>query len=61
MKKKLKDLTSEEMSKICIKHTHNGIVHCENTTCPLHYANYCLKGFIEKLHYIERQIETDER
>ena len=60
MKKKIKDLTLEEIGKICAKHTQGGIVYCEYSKCPLWYAYSCLRGFIEKLQYIEREIEIDE-
>lgn len=61
MKKKIKDLTLEEMGKICSKNTCGGFVYCENSKCPLWYANSCLKGFIEKLQYVEREVEVDEK
>ena len=60
MKKKIKDLTLEEMGKICSKHTAGGFACCEYSNCPLWFANSCLKGFIEKLQHIERKVETDE-
>lgn len=57
MKKKIKDLTQEEMSKICSKYTAGGFACCENSSCPLWFANSCLKGFIEKLQYIEKEVK----
>lgn len=60
MKKKIKDLTSEEMDKICIHHTQGGFVYCEYSKCPLWFANSCLRGFIEKIQHIEKEIEIDE-
>lgn len=59
MKKKIKDLTLEERNKICASQT-KGYIYCENTNCPLFFAGTCLKGFIEKLQYIEREVELDE-
>lgn len=59
-KKKIKDLTLEEMNKICAKHTCRGFACCESTNCPLFFAGSCIKGFIERLQYIEKEIEVDE-
>lgn len=59
MIKKIKDLTKEEINKICAKHTC-GVVYCENSKCPLWYAYSCLQGFIQKIQYIEREVEVDE-
>ncbi len=62
MKKKIKDLTQEEMRNICTFHIRRGI-SCLNEDickCPFWYANSCLKGFIEKLQYIEKEVEVDE-
>ena len=58
MKKKIKDLTLEECDKICAFHNKKG-TSCLNQhiKCPLYFANSCLKGFIEKLQYIEREVE----
>lgn len=57
MKKKLKDLTEEEMNNICknqcIKCT------CENEkliTCPL-WNGKCMKGFIQRLRFVNREVE----
>lgn len=61
MKKKIKDLTLEEMSKICAKYTQGGLVYCEYSKCPLWVANFCIKSFIERIQYIERQVELDEK
>jgi len=55
-KKKIKDLTLEEMSKICSKHTQGGVVYCENSNCPLFFAGTCLKGLIERLQYIKKEV-----
>lgn len=60
MKKKIKDLTKEEIGKICSKHTQGGLVYCENSRCPLWYAYSCLQGFIQKMQYIEREVEINE-
>ena len=60
MKKKFKDLNLEEMGKICSKHTAGGFACCESSKCPLWFANSCLKGFIEKLQYIEREVPIDD-
>ena len=60
MEKKIKELTLKEMGKICSKHTQGGFTYCENSKCPLWFASSCLKGFIEKLQYIEREVEVDE-
>ena len=59
IKVKIKDLTKEERDKICASQT-KGYILCENTKCPLFFAGSCLKGFIEKLQYVEREVEIDE-
>lgn len=64
MKKKIKDLTKEECDKICAFHNKKGTSclndYAQNIKCPLWFANSCLKGFIEKIQYIEREVEIDE-
>ena len=59
MKKKIKDLTLEEMEEICVNHTCDAYVRGKSR-CPLLFSNSCLQGFIEKMHYIEREVEVDE-
>lgn len=57
MKKKLKDLTDEEMNEICRKQRPQ--CSCENTKlikCPL-YCGVCLRGFIEKLRFVNKEVE----
>lgn len=54
MKKKIKDLTEEEMHKICLKY-HD----CDSdgkVNCPLWYSCSCLKGFIHKMRYVEKEV-----
>ena len=61
MKKKIKDLTPEERNKICASHTRGyAFCDCENNGCPLWFASTCLKGFIEKLQYVQKEVEVDE-
>lgn len=59
--KKIKDLTIEEMNKICAFHNEKGTSclnqHCK---CPLLFASSCLRGFIEKLQYIEKEVDYDK-
>ncbi len=58
MKKKLKDLTDEEMNKICISQIVK--CTCENTKlikCPLYYCERCLRGFIEKIRYVNKEVD----
>lgn len=57
MKKKLKDLTEEEMNNICknqrIKCT------CKNDkliSCPL-WCGKCIKGFISNIRFINKEID----
>jgi len=61
MKKKIKDLTLEEMNKICAFHNEKGTSclnnHCK---CPLLFAGACLRGFVEKLQYIKKEVEVDD-
>lgn len=57
MKKRLKDLTDEEMNEICRKQ----IVQCtcENTKlikCPL-YCGECLRGFIGRLRFVNQEVD----
>lgn len=61
MMKKIKELTKEECNKICAFHNKKG-TSClnQNCKCPLLFAGCCLKGFIEKIQYIEREVEVDE-
>ena len=61
LKKKIKDLTQEERTKICDKMTKNNFGYCINThKCPLYYPPkyYCdidmLRAFLEK------EVEVDE-
>ena len=60
MKKKIKDLTKEEMNKICAFHHEKGTSciaeNTQNCKCPLFFVGSCLRGFIEKLRYIEREV-----
>ena len=58
MTNKIKDLTEEEMRKICLKY-HD----CDSDSkvnCPLWYASSCLKVFIKKMRYIEKEVKIDE-
>ena len=59
VKKKIKDLTPEERNKICSRHSC-GYALCENNACPLWFNSNCLKGFIEKLQYVQNEVEIDE-
>ena len=57
MKKKLKDLTNEEMSEICQKQIVS--CTCENTKlikCPL-WNGKCLKGFIQTLRFVNKEVD----
>lgn len=56
MKKKLKDLTDEEMNQICIDQVVK--CPCDNErliTCPLYHGE-CLKGFIKKLRFVNKEV-----
>ena len=56
MKKKLKDLTDEEMDEICKKQSPQ--CSCENTKlikCPLYYGG-CLRSFIKKLRFVNKEV-----
>ena len=58
MKKKLIDLTDEEINEICNKQRPQ-CTCCENTTlitCPLYYGR-CLRGFIEKLRRVNTEVD----
>ena len=55
MKKKIIDLTDEEMNEICKKQRPQ--CSCENTKlikCPL-WKGKCLKGFIQTLRFVNRE------
>lgn len=57
MKKKLKDLTDEEMNEICRKQIVK--CTCENErliTCPL-YCGECLRGFIGRLRFVNKEVD----
>lgn len=57
MKKKLKDLTDEEMNEICRKQRPQ--CTCENTKlikCPL-WNGQCLKGFIQRLRFVNKEAD----
>ncbi len=62
MKKKLKDLTEQEWRRICSKQFIK--CSCENEkliTCPLYRrGDGCVYGFIQKLRFVEREIEVEE-
>lgn len=62
--KKIKDLTREEMNKMCSFHLRKGIgclnENTQNCKCPLWYANQCLAGFVLKLQHLEKEVEIDE-
>ena len=62
MKKKLKDLTPQERDRICSKQLKS--CTCENEkliTCPLYRrGDGCIYGFIEKLRFVEKEIEVAE-
>ena len=55
MRKKLKDLTDEEMSNLCQKY-NDCTREAGKVNCPLWYGS-CLKGFIHKLQQVEKKIE----
>ena len=57
MKKKLKDLTDEEMNEICRKQIVK--CTCENErliTCPL-WNGKCMKGFIQRLRFVNEEVD----
>lgn len=65
MKKKIKDLTLEEVNAICKEYStrdEEGFVHCNE--CPLGNSTYCIclnsdkEWFLER--YGNREIEVDE-
>lgn len=57
MKKKLKDLTDEEMNEICRNPCHNCTCEYEKLiTCPL-WNGECMKGFIKKLRFVNKEID----
>lgn len=64
MKKKIKELTREEMNKMCSFHLKKGTgclnENTQNRKCPLWYANQCLAHFVLKSQYLEREVEVDE-
>ncbi len=55
MAKKIKDLTDEELDSICVKY-HDCTREAGKVNCPL-WDGSCLKGFIKKLRYIEKEVE----
>ena len=60
-KKKIKDLTSYEQSQICLnsqKLSHMICGGCE--VCPLAFKGKCINEFVEKLRYIEKEVEVDD-
>lgn len=56
MKKKLKDLTDEEIVLICKKY-HDCVRESGKPTCPLWYGSICLRGFIEQLRYVNNEVD----
>lgn len=54
MKKKLKDLTDEEMSNLCQKH-NDCTREAGKVNCPL-WCGCCLKGFIKKLRFVNKEV-----
>lgn len=60
MTKKIKDLNLKEIHKICAKYTQHGLILCENSNCPLQFANSCLSSFIEKIKYLEKEVKINE-
>ena len=62
MKKKLKDLTPQERDSICSKqHIKCSCLDEDLISCPLYKRGYgCMYGFIEKLRFVEKEIEVEE-
>ena len=54
MKKKLKDLTEEEMTTLCKKY-HDCTKDSGKVTCPLWYG-HCMKGYISIYKYLQEEI-----
>lgn len=56
MKKKIKDLTFNEMKEICIKH-----IHCHNSTgdCPLCIKNHCMSWLKDLLKIYEENKDKE--
>ena len=58
MKKKLKDLTDEEMNEICRKQRPQCTCgNIELIKCPLWNGNQCLKSFIQKLRFVNKEVQ----
>ena len=58
MKKKLKDLTDEEMSEICRKQRPKCTCeYTETVKCPLWKNCMCLKGFIQTLRFVNKEVD----
>lgn len=54
MKKKLKDLTDEELDSLCIKY-HDCTREAGKVNCPLWFGR-CLKGEIQKNRYLQKEV-----
>lgn len=54
MKKKLKDLTDEELDLLCKKY-HDCTREAGKVNCPLWYGSLCLKGKIKMNRYLEKE------
>ena len=55
MKKKLKDLTDEELDLLCKKY-HDCTKESGKVDCPLWYG-VCLKGEIMKNRYLQKEVD----
>lgn len=55
MKKKLKDLTNEELVLTCKKY-HDCTREVGKVSCPL-WKGHCLKGLIGELQHLEKEID----
>ena len=55
MKKKLKDLTDEEIDSLCKKY-NDCTREMGKPRCPLWYNSRCLRGEIEKSRYLQEEV-----
>lgn len=55
MKKKLKDLTDEEIDSLCKKY-NDCTREKGKPRCPLWYNSRCLRGEIEKSRYLQEEV-----
>ena len=56
MKKKLKDLTDEELDSLCKKH-HDCTKESGKVNCPLWYGSRCMKGYISLYKYLQKEVD----